>query len=96
MGKTSNGVSGESESFPKLWELSLEWNLVGARSRAAISDGVIDSRAPHRWGQHMEFPGLMTSVAPWRASPEAVALFKLLKPLGDLKRYKFEDWRNAP
>jgi len=38
--------------------------------------------------------GLLTSVAPWRATPEAIALFKLLQPLGDLEQYSFADWRN--
>jgi hypothetical protein len=84
-----------SESFPKLGELPLEWNFVGARSRAAISGGVIDSRAPRRLHQHMALSGLLTAVAPWRATPEATNLFKVLKPLGNLEQYKFEDWRNA-
>jgi hypothetical protein len=42
----------------------------------------------------MTLSGLLTAVAPWRSTPEAENLFKLLKPLGDLEQYKFEDWRN--
>ena len=37
---------------------------------------------------------LMTSVAPWPASEEAMSLYKILKPLGDIEQYKFEDGRN--
>lgn len=88
------GYSLVSESFPKLRDLPLEWNFVGARSRAAISGGIIDSRAPRRLHQHMALSGLLTGVAPWRATPEALSLFRLLGPLGDLERYRFADWRN--
>ena len=88
------GYNRMSKSFPKLNELPLEWNFVGARSRAAISGGLIDRRAPRRLHQHMALTGLLTSVAPWRATPEAIALFKLLQPLGDLEQYSFADWRN--
>lgn len=84
-----------SESFPKLEELPLEWNFVGARSRAAISGGIIAPRAPRRVHQHMALAGLLTAVAPWRATPEASTLFQLLKPLGDLEQYRFADWRNG-
>jgi hypothetical protein len=89
------GYATVSESFPKLWELPLEWSFVGARSRAAISGGIIDRRAPRRLHQHMALSGLLTAVAPWRATPEASALFKLLQPLGDIERFRFEDWRNG-
>ncbi|MCX6906001.1 MAG: hypothetical protein NTW03_21490, partial [Verrucomicrobia bacterium] len=33
-------------------------------------------------------------VTPWSASPETFALLPLLKPLGNLERYRFADWRN--
>ena len=36
----------------------------------------------------------MTSVVSWTASKEAIDLFKILKPLGDIEQYRFEDWRN--
>jgi len=88
------GYSLVSNSFPKLWELPLEWNFVGARSRAAISGGIIDRQAPRRLHQQMALSGLLTAVAPWRATPEALVLFRLLKPLGNLEKYRFADWRN--
>ncbi|MGW8181749.1 MAG: hypothetical protein ACWGQW_23710, partial [bacterium] len=37
---------------------------------------------------------LLTSVAPWPVSTEAIELYKILQPLGDLEQYRFEDWRN--
>jgi len=37
---------------------------------------------------------LLTNVTPWPASPEAIELYKILRPLGDVEQYKFEDWRN--
>jgi hypothetical protein len=43
----------------------------------------------------MALSGLLTAVAPWRATPEASAMFKLLQPLGDIERFRFEDWRNT-
>jgi hypothetical protein len=36
----------------------------------------------------------MTGVATWPASDGVLELFKILKPLGDVTRYQFEDWRN--
>ena len=36
----------------------------------------------------------MTGTAPWPASDEAADLFQILKPLGDLERYQFQDCRN--
>jgi len=33
-------------------------------------------------------------VAPWPASEETFQLLPLLKPLGDMRAYRFLDWRN--
>ncbi|MFQ6070249.1 MAG: hypothetical protein ACE5LC_06965 [Candidatus Aminicenantales bacterium] len=88
------GYSRVSESFPPLDELPLEWNFAGARSRAAIVYGLIDPDAPRRLHRQMALAGILTGVAPWRATPEALTLFRLLRPLGDLEQYRFLDWRN--
>jgi len=84
-----------SVSMPKPEELPLEWNLVGARSRAVIGYGTIDSRAPRRLYRDYALTALLTSVAPWPASDDYVELHKFLKPLGDLEQYQFADWRSA-
>jgi hypothetical protein len=36
----------------------------------------------------------MTGTAPWPASDEAAQLFQILKPVGKLERFRFQDWRN--
>jgi hypothetical protein len=83
-----------SVSMPKPEELPLEWNFVGSRSRAVIGYGTIARDAPKRIYQLHAITTLMTSVAPWPASEEAMALYKILKPLGNIEQYKFEDGRN--
>jgi hypothetical protein len=83
-----------SESAPKLHELPLEWDFVGARSRGVIGYGIIDQNAPRRLHKLLALEALLTGVTPWPASPEAIELYKILKPLGDVEKYKFEDWRN--
>jgi hypothetical protein len=83
-----------SVSMPRPDELPLEWDFAGARPRAVIGYGTIDENAPVRLRQLHAITTLMTSVAPWPASNEAMALYKILKPLGDIEQYKFEDWRN--
>jgi hypothetical protein len=83
-----------SKSAPKLQELPLEWDFVGARSRGVIGYGLIEPNAPRRLHKVLALETLLTGVAPWPASPEAVELYKILKPLGNVERYKFEDWRN--
>ena len=83
-----------SVSVPKPYELPLEWNFAGARPRAVIGYGTIARGAPKRLYRLHAIIALMTSVAPWPASDEAIELYKLLKPLGNLEQYKFEDWRN--
>jgi len=83
-----------SKSAPKLHELPLEWDFVGARSRGVIGYGIIDQNAPRRLHKLLALEALLTNVTPWPASPEAIELYKILKPLGDIEQYKFEDWRN--
>jgi len=83
-----------SVSMPKPHELPLEWNFVCARPRAVIGYGTIARGAPKKLFKHHAITTLMTSVAPWPASEEAIELYKILKPLGDLEEYRFEDWRN--
>jgi hypothetical protein len=84
-----------SVSMPKPKELPLEWNFAGARSRAVIGYGTIDSHAPRRLYRDYALTALLTSVAPWPATDEYIDLGKILKPLGDLEQYQFEDWRSA-
>lgn len=83
-----------TDSAPKLQELPLEWDFVGARSRGVIGYGIIDQNAPRRLHKLLALEALLTGVAPWPASPEAIELHTILKPLGDIEQYKFEDWRN--
>ncbi len=83
-----------SVSVPPPEELPLEWDFVGARPRAVIGYGTIAAGAPKRLRRQHAIATLMTSVAPWPASEEAVELYKILKPLGDLEQYRFEGWRN--
>jgi len=81
-------------SMPKPEELPLEWNFAGARSRGVIGYGTIARGAPKRLYKLHSITTLMTSVAPWPANEEAMNLYKILKPLGDIEKYKFEDGRN--
>ncbi|MBN2272146.1 MAG: hypothetical protein JXN61_16145 [Sedimentisphaerales bacterium] len=83
-----------TDSATKLEELPLEWDFVGARSRGVIGYGIIDQNAPRRLHKLLAIEALFTGVAPWPASPEAIELYKILEPLGDIEQYKFEDWRN--
>ena len=41
-----------------------------------------------------DLTALITGVSTFPASDGALKLFSILKPLGDLERYQFEDWRN--
>jgi hypothetical protein len=83
-----------SVSVPPPGELPLEWDFVGARPRAVIGYGTIARDAPKRLHRQHAIATLMTSVAPWPASEEAIELYKILKPLGNLEQYRFEDYRN--
>jgi hypothetical protein len=81
------------DDVPGLEELPLEWNFPGSRSRGVIVSGTVDRNAPKRIYRLHALAALMTNVTPWRANPETVELFKILRPLGDLEEYKFADWR---
>jgi hypothetical protein len=83
-----------SQSIPKLEELPLEWQFGGARPRGVIGYGLIAADAPRRTHKLFALEALLTGVTPWPASPEAIELHKIVKPLGDIGQYKFEDWRN--
>jgi len=78
---------------PGLEELPLEWNFPGTRSRGIIASGTVERNAPRRIYRLHALAALMTNVTPWRANPETIELFKILRPLGDLETYRFEDWR---
>ena len=79
---------------PDLQDLPLEWSLAGARSRGVISYGTIDSKAPRRLHRQFALEALLGGVTPWPASVETFELLPLFKPLGDLEKYRFADWRN--
>lgn len=78
---------------PGLEDLPLEWTFPGSRSRGVIASGTVDRNADRRIYRLHALAALMTNVTPWRANPETVELFKMLRPLGDLEQYRFEDWR---
>jgi Domain of unknown function (DUF6259) len=79
---------------PGLQELPLEWSLVGARPRGVISYGQLDAQSPKRLHRLFALEALLGGVTPWPASSEAFELASILKPLGDIKTYRFADWRN--
>lgn len=81
-------------AMPPPRTLPLEWTLVGARARAVTEYGNIDKSAPPELRQLFYLTTMITGIAPWPASDGALALFKLLKPLGDLEQYQFQNWRN--
>ncbi|MCZ2149836.1 MAG: DUF6259 domain-containing protein [Bryobacterales bacterium] len=83
-----------SRSVPPVEELPVEWSFAGARSRGVIGYGSIDQGAPEHLRRVFAVETLLTGVAPWPASEEAIALYKILAPLGDLTRYQFQDRRN--
>jgi hypothetical protein len=91
---TEWGYQKWTERAPDLRDLPLEWSLAGAVSRGVISYGVLDSNAPRRLHRLFAIEALLGGVTPWPASEEALALLRLLKPLGDLATYRFADWRN--
>lgn len=84
-----------SRAVPPVTDLPVEWTFAGARSRGVIGYGTIASGAPKRLHRLLALETLLTGVAPWPASPEALDLYKVLRPLGDITGYRFEDWRNG-
>ncbi len=83
-----------SRDVPPVQELPLEWTFANARSRGIIGYGSIDKDAPAHIGQLLTLETLLTGTTPWPASKEAIALYRILEPLGDLTRFQFQDWRN--
>ena len=83
-----------SGPMPPLQELPPEWAWAGARSRAVIVGGTVAPNASRRAFRQHALAGLMTAVTPWRANAEAIEFVARLKPLGDIERYQFADWRN--
>lgn len=83
-----------TDRAPDLQDLPLEWNLAGALPRGVISYGTIDKNAPGRLHRLFALEAFLGGVAPWPASDETFALMPLLKPLGDIRTYRFADWRN--
>lgn len=79
---------------PNLDQLPLEWSLVGARPRGVISYGQLDAKAPHNLHRLFALEALLAGVTPWPASPDAFALYPVLKPIGRLEECRFADWRN--
>jgi hypothetical protein len=80
---------------PELQDLPLEWSLVGARPRGVISYGQLDSKSPRRLFRLFALESLLSGVSPWPASAEMFELASVFKPMGDLERYTFSDWRNT-
>ncbi len=83
-----------SLAMPRPDELPLEWNFVGARPRGVIGYGTVDRQASEDLRKAFALTTLLSSVAPWPATDDALAVFNILKPLGDLEQYRFEDYRN--
>jgi hypothetical protein len=82
------------DGIPKPDQLPLEWNFAGARSRAIIEYGTLETSASQRVKRLFALTTLLTGTAPWPLSDEAAELFKTLKPLGDVERFHFEDRHN--
>ena len=91
---TEWGYGKWTDGVPSLQDLPIEWSLAGARARGVISYGVLDSAAPRRLHRLFALEAFLGGVAPWPASPEAFDLLSMLKPLGDIRSYRFADWRN--
>jgi hypothetical protein len=80
---------------PPIAELPLEWDFAGARPRGVIGYGTIAENAPQYLHQLLALETLLTGVAPWPATDEALDLYRMLRPLGEIERYRFEDCRNS-
>ncbi|MHB1037352.1 MAG: hypothetical protein ACYC35_22475 [Pirellulales bacterium] len=91
---TEWGYQKWTDRAPDLQDLPLEWSLVGAVPRGVISYGVLAGNAPRRLHRLFAIEAFLGGVTPWPASEETFALLPLLKPINDLKNYRFADWRN--
>ncbi len=80
---------------PPVGDLPAEWNFAGARSRGVIGYGTLAPGAPESLSRLQALQTLLTGVAPWPASHEAIDLYNLLQPIGNVENCKFEDWRSG-
>jgi hypothetical protein len=83
-----------SDRAPDLHDLPLEWSLANALPRGVISYGVLDARSPQRLHRLFALEALLGGVATWPASEAMFELRRMFQPLGDIKSYRFADWRN--
>jgi hypothetical protein len=83
-----------STAMPAPSALPLEWNLVGARSRTVTEYGNVAAEAPAELHQLFYLTAMITGIAVFPASDGLLETFEILKPLGNLEQYQFEDWRN--
>ena len=88
------GYGAWKDPGPALQDLPLEWSLVNARARGVISYGQLDAQSPRRLHRLFALEALLSGVTPWPASPETFELYSALKPLGEIERWPFSDWRN--
>lgn len=85
-----------TDRAPDLQDLPLETSLAGAIPRGVISYGVLDRNAPGRLHRLFAIEAFLNGATPWPASEETFAMLPLLpKPLGDIGKYRFADWRNG-
>ena len=91
---TEWGYGKWKERVPDLQDLPLEWSLAGAIPRGVISYGVLDRNAPRRLHRAFALGAFLADVTPWPAGEETFALLPLLKTVGDIRTYRFADWRN--
>lgn len=92
---TEWGYQKWTDRAPDLRDLPLETALAGAVPRGVISYGVLDANAPRRLHQLFASEALLNGMAPWPASEAALALNRLLQPVGQIESFRFADWRNA-
>ena len=92
---TEWGYQKWTDRAPDLRDLPLETSLAGAVPRGVISYGVLDANAPRRLHQLFASEALLNGMAPWPASEEALALNRLLQPVGQVESFRFADWRNS-
>ncbi|MHB8860847.1 MAG: DUF6259 domain-containing protein [Pirellulaceae bacterium] len=91
---TEWGYQKWTDRAPDLQDLPLETSLAGAVPRGVISYGVLDANSPRRLHRLFAIEAFLNGVTPWPASEETFALLPLLKRLGEIRTYRFADWRN--